>query len=47
MIDRMMDRRGLDNFDLRFLGLIFAILGIGGTVFVFPGHGSVCFQSIV
>ena len=29
MIDRMMDRRGLDNFDLRFLGLIFAILGIG------------------
>ena len=29
MIDRMMDRRGLDNFDLRFLGLIFAILSIG------------------
>ena len=29
MIDRMMDRRGLDNFDLRFLGLIFAILGLG------------------
>ena len=29
MIDRMMDSRGLDNFDLRFLGLIFAILGIG------------------
>ena len=29
MIDRMMDRRGLDNFDLRYLGLIVAILGIG------------------
>ena len=29
MIDRVMDRRGLDNFDLRFLGLIFVILGIG------------------
>ena len=29
MIDRMMDRRGFDNFDLRFFGLIFAILSIG------------------
>ena len=29
MIDRMMDRRGFDNFDLRYLGLIFAILGSG------------------
>ena len=29
MIDRMMDRRGFDSFDLRFLGLIFAIKGAG------------------
>ena len=29
MIDRLIDNRGLDNFDLRYLGLILAILGIG------------------
>ena len=29
MIDRLVDNRGLDNFDLRYLGLILAILGIG------------------
>lgn len=29
MIDRLTDNRGLDNFDLRYLGLILAILGIG------------------
>ena len=29
MIDRVIDHRGLDNFDLRFLGLIGIILGIG------------------
>ncbi|HEY5627290.1 MAG TPA: rod shape-determining protein RodA [Nitrospira sp.] len=29
MINRVMDRRGFDNFDLRFFSLIFAILGIG------------------
>jgi len=29
MINRVMDHRGLDNFDLRFLSLIFAILSIG------------------
>ena len=29
MIDRVIDSRGLDNFDLRFIGLIFAILSIG------------------
>ena len=29
MINRVMDRRGLDNFDLRFLSLIAAILSIG------------------
>jgi len=29
MIDRMMDRRGFDNFDLRFFGLNFANLAIG------------------
>jgi len=29
MIDRMMDNRSFDSFDLRFLGLVFAILAIG------------------
>ena len=29
MIDRVIDSRGFDNFDFRFIGLIFAILGIG------------------
>lgn len=29
MIDRFIDNRGLDNFDLRYLGLVVAILGIG------------------
>lgn len=29
MIDRLIDHRGLDNFDLRYLALIVAILGIG------------------
>lgn len=29
MIDRLIDSRGLDNFDLRYLALILAILGIG------------------
>ena len=29
MIDRLIDNRGFDNFDLRYLGLILAILGIG------------------
>lgn len=29
MIDRLIDNRGLDNFDMRYLSLILAILGIG------------------
>jgi rod shape determining protein RodA len=29
MIDRLIDNRGLDSFDYRFLALVFAILGIG------------------
>jgi rod shape determining protein RodA len=29
MIDRLIDNRGLDNFDVRYLALIVAILGIG------------------
>jgi rod shape determining protein RodA len=29
MIDRLIDSRGLDNFDMRYLALILAILGIG------------------
>ena len=29
MIDRLTDTRGFDSFDLRYLGLILAILGIG------------------
>ncbi len=29
MIDRLTESRGLDNFDLRYVGLILAILGIG------------------
>jgi rod shape determining protein RodA len=29
MIDRLIDNRGLDSFDLRYLGLVVAILGIG------------------
>ena len=29
MIDRMINSRGFDNFDFRFIGLIFVILGIG------------------
>jgi rod shape determining protein RodA len=29
MIDRLTDTRGFDNFDLRYVGLILAILGIG------------------
>ena len=29
MIDRVIDSRGLDSFDLRYLGLIVAILGVG------------------
>ena len=29
MIDRMMDTRGVDNFDIRFIALVFLILSIG------------------
>ena len=29
MIDRVINSRGFDNFDFRFIGLIFVILGIG------------------
>ena len=29
MIERLTDHRGLDNFDLRYVALILAILGIG------------------
>ena len=29
MIDRVINSRGFDNFDFRFIGLIFAILGVG------------------
>jgi rod shape determining protein RodA len=29
MIDRAINSRGFDNFDFRFIGLIFAILGVG------------------
>lgn len=29
MIDRMMDNRGFDNFDVRFIGLVFLILAVG------------------
>jgi rod shape determining protein RodA len=29
MLDRLIDNRGLDSFDYRFLALVLAILGIG------------------
>ncbi|MCX5724311.1 MAG: FtsW/RodA/SpoVE family cell cycle protein, partial [Nitrospirae bacterium] len=29
MIDRMINSRGFDSFDLRFIGLVAAILGVG------------------
>jgi len=29
MIDRVIDNRGFDSFDIRFIALIFAILGLG------------------
>ena len=29
MIDRVIDSRGLDSFDLRFMGLIAVILSVG------------------
>ena len=34
MIDRVFMSRGFDNFDLRFIVLIFAILGIGVLSFI-------------